>query len=284
MVVFSGGEAFLLKDDLFAAISHVTFHGKMSRVVSNGFWGKSAGRAGKVADQLVEAGLTELNLSTGRDHQQWVGEEAVVNAAVAAVERGVRVLITVEKDGDDSACFGSLARNIEIQRLQKRFSDRFILRSNSWMPFHESARPRGSFDSTRELRSGCSQLMRNLVITPYRQLSACCGLTFEHIPEMKLGNLGGASLRELYESQYDDFMKVWLAVDGPYRIIERLTTETERKDLGQVVHLCQACVLLHRHPVLRERARDRYEEFVPEVLARFGLKRTLEAREATTFE
>jgi len=69
VVVFSGGEALMLKDDLFASIAHCTSEGLLTRVVSNGYWGKTPKMAQNTVAKLQKAGLRELNLSTGRDHQ-----------------------------------------------------------------------------------------------------------------------------------------------------------------------------------------------------------------------
>lgn len=281
IIVFSGGEAFLLKDDLFKAIAKVTSHKKMSRVVSNGFWGVSQNQAKQTATKLKEAGLSELNISTGLDHQRWVPVESVIRAARATVEQGIFSLITVEKDSPDSNCFNRIANDPEVLMLKKEHSDLFELRSNSWMPFHETAQDRGELENKESLRSGCAQLFHNIVVTPHRQVSACCGLTLEHIPEMKLGNVGDRSLHAMYNEQFDDFMKIWLAVDGPYRIIERLTEPGERDSLDSVVHICQACALLHLHPEIRRRARSRFHEFVPEIISRFNLDQTLVKKEVS---
>ncbi|PSR25070.1 MAG: radical SAM protein, partial [Sulfobacillus benefaciens] len=42
------------------------------------------------------AGLTELNLSTGDDHQAFVPFDRVVTAAITAAELGICTLIVVE--------------------------------------------------------------------------------------------------------------------------------------------------------------------------------------------
>lgn len=77
---------------------------------------------------------------------------------------------------------------------------------------------------------GCEQTFTNLVITSHGRISECCGLTFEHIPEMKLGNIGGNNaLIKAYDEQLKDFLKVWIKVDGPTSIIEQLMGKLYRK-------------------------------------------------------
>lgn len=270
LVVFSGGEVLLLKHDLYAAIRFATGLGLLTRVVSNGFWGKSRERAEATSARLKEAGLGELNLSTGLDHQQWVPQESIVNAAEAAVAAGVVTLVTVERDSPDSDCLGSLVSDERIARLLA--APLFSVQSNSWMPFNAHAEPRQALPDRRQLMEGCAQVFNNLVVTPHDQLAGCCGLTFEHIPEMKLGRLGERSMAAMFEDQLRDFLKAWIHVDGPYRIMTRMFGREAAEALEPVNHICQACVILHQHPGVREALQARYPEFIPEVLTRLNAR------------
>jgi len=96
LVVFSGGECFLLRQDLDAAIERATSRGLATRCVTNGYWATSPRAARERILPLYEAGLTELNFSTGDDHQKFVPFERIVHGAVAAAESGIRALIVVE--------------------------------------------------------------------------------------------------------------------------------------------------------------------------------------------
>lgn len=101
MVVFSGGEAFLLKDDLFNAVAHCQTLGLHTRIVTNGSWGKREQTAREFAGRLASAGLKEINFSTGKDHQEWVPWNSFANAAHACAEAGISTLITVECDTEE---------------------------------------------------------------------------------------------------------------------------------------------------------------------------------------
>jgi len=100
LVVFSGGEATILKQDLYDAIAHCTGLGLLNRIVSNASSGKTPNTAARTAKALADAGLGELNISTGKDHQEWVSTQSVIQAAKAAVERGIFTMITVKTDDD----------------------------------------------------------------------------------------------------------------------------------------------------------------------------------------
>ncbi|EKT4087166.1 hypothetical protein QEG26_001094 [Stenotrophomonas maltophilia] len=274
VAVFSGGEATMLKADLTAAIAHATQEGLSTRIVSNGSWGKTAAGARKKVAELVGAGLKELNLSTGKDHQEWVPAQSIMHCAVAAAEHGLFCLITVEADVEGNPHFRAVVDQPEIQSLLQ--SKKVVIQSNSWMPFQDIDDVRGGIVAKHTLRKGCGQIFDNIVITPYREVSACCGLTLEHIPEMKLGSILDESASQIYRQQTDDFLKYWIHVDGPYQIIEQmLPGHSSEELLKDVVHICQACVILHKNEELRARLLERHKEFMPSVMTRFFLAKAI---------
>src|SRR5439155_16008595 len=89
--------------DLDAAIARAAGHGLATRCVTNGYWATSARAARERVVPLYEAGLTELNFSTGDDHQKFVPYDRVVHGAVASAECGIRAIIVVE--GRSGAAF-----------------------------------------------------------------------------------------------------------------------------------------------------------------------------------
>ncbi|MBX3702009.1 MAG: hypothetical protein KF903_13540 [Dokdonella sp.] len=278
LVVFSGGEAFLLKEDLYVAVELATSLGLMTRIVTNGSWGKSADHAFATANRLKLSGLTEINISTGADHQEWVPITSVANAAFALTKSGISTLITVETDPAEANCLRDIVNHPVIRdALQTRL---LKIQSNSWMPFNEDAQQRKMPNAHDSLEDGCSQIFETVVVTPHSNLSACCGLTLEHIPEMRLGHIDEAStMRDLYRSQIDDFLKYWIHVDGPYMIIKRLLGDDANGLLKGVVHICQACVILHQNQHVREALVERYSEFVTEIMTRFSLEAVRKQKE-----
>ncbi|MDG6348099.1 hypothetical protein QAA18_05000 [Luteimonas sp. 8-5] len=279
LVVFSGGEAFLLKEELTRSVAHATALGLKTRIVSNGSWAKRLERAIRVCAELKEAGLGELNLSTGRDHQEFVPEDSIINAAEAAIGSGIEVLVTVETDTSESDCYLSLRGNARIKRLLD--DRRFRIVNNFWMPFHDDAPVRRQEADIALLRKGCSQVFENVVLTPHDNLSACCGLTLEHIPEMRLGKNDGSNMGSLYRAQADDFMKYWIRMDGPYSIIEKVMGDAAGTYLEGVVHGCQACAILHKTPEIREKIVALFPSYVEEVMTRFAIKQAVDGIQAS---
>jgi hypothetical protein len=291
LVVFSGGECFLLRDDLTAAIARAAAHGLATRCVTNGYWATSKRAAAERLAPLYEAGLTELNFSTGDDHQRFVPFDRVVHGAVAAAEFGLGALIVIE--GSREARFTletALAHPVLAEFIRSspaRGNLDFL--NNIWIPFREDAiitQPDAAARSRERLDrlEGCDNVLDNMVITPHERLASCCGLTFEHIPEMKIGDLKSRGMRALYDSQMQDFFKIWLRVEGPEKIFDFATRKDPDLSFPDgATHPCQTCAVLFLNPRVREVLRRHYLEKVPEVMFRYQLLRTLERRSDPSF-
>lgn len=271
LVVFTGGECFILKDDLFRVIKYCTDRNLKTRCVTNGYWAKRESVAEEYASRLFDAGVTEINISTGVDHQEWVEEKTIVNAAVALISKKISTLVTVEKDSDTTSCFLSIRSNPEISKLLNQQSSLFTLRSNVWMPFFRDSELRGE-THLNLAKEGCGQVFNNIVITPKKEVSACCGLTLEHIPEMKLGDTDDLSC--YVSEQESDFLKIWIHTEGPYKIIQHLLGDNTEKLKG-VVHNCQACAILHQDKEIVEKLKSSYHSHITRVYHQYHLKQSM---------
>lgn len=245
-VVFSGGESFLLKDDLFYAIEYVRSLNESVniRCVTNGFWGKNYERSKLICQRLKLSGLNEINISTGLDHQQYVPIDSIINCALSSIENNISTYITIESDSNESSCLNNFLFNKRSSKLLE--SNLFSYQVNSWMPFHKDAHKRQKNISKEQLKIGCNQVIDNMVITPYGKISSCCGLTFEHIPEMIIGKIED-NLRNIFLQQNDDFLKLWIRTEGPYSILKEVYGDHEEiaPVLDEIQHPCHACVLLY---------------------------------------
>jgi MoaA/NifB/PqqE/SkfB family radical SAM enzyme len=291
MVVFSGGECFLLGKKLDAAIAQAHTHGLSVRCVTNGYWAITPERARKRILELKEVGLTELNFSTGDEHQAFVPYKRIVNGAIEAAEQDIRALIVIE--GCEEARFTykdamsdeRLATFIAHDARAKNLS----VMNNVWMPFHTDHAVTQSEDTRKRLFNvrdgGCQNIFHTIVVTPHEQLAACCGLTMEHIPELKLGSLREHSMGELYQNQFDDFLKIWIALDGPHAIWNWAHEKDSTIQINDgAVHICHACAIIHQNSKVRAVLEKHYREKVPDVMFRFSLKSRIEHKASQVFE
>jgi hypothetical protein len=274
-VVFSGGECFLLGDDLNAAVEYATSLGLSTRCVTNGYWAKNISRGKARLEGLALAGLKELNISTGDYHQRWVPQDVVVNAACLSVELGFEhTVVVIELQKDRGVTAESLSADPRIGALLKNDNSRFRLIESPWMPmdYQERIEQRDeNFLSRRTLhmRGGCTSIMKTVVLTPEQRFGFCCGLTREQISELNVCWSGGP-IDSLVEAASRDFMKIWLFVDGPERILAWAATKDSRISWeNRYAHHCHICLALFADPLVREAIHEHHRERVDDVLARY---------------
>jgi hypothetical protein len=289
LVGFSGGECFLLRDDLVRAVEFATSLGLISRCVTNGYWAKRMEHGRRRLEALRAVGLKELNISTGDFHQRFVDQQTIVNAACLSVELGMdRTLIVVEKQRDRQVTARSLTEDPRIQKLLNDHKSRFRVIESPWMPMDYREQivqdPAQMLNRNNvHLRSGCNSVLTNVVLTPDRKFGYCCGLTREQIPELN-ASWDGGSFDDLIDEGSRDFMKIWLFVEGPERILAWAANRNERilwED--RYAHHCHACLALFADPMVRETIRAHYRERVDDVLMRYVAKLRLQQAEAHTF-
>jgi hypothetical protein len=245
VLVITGGECFLLGNDLDNIIAYSTKKGLSSRVVTNAYWAGTPDIAKKRLHDLVDAGLTEINFSTGDDHQKFVRFENIVNAVVAAHELGIKAIcINIETRPNAKCTLESVESDEILSPLIKEGA--VICIAGAWMNFKKSEETeQRPFYIPIPKKRRCQNLYNSIVINPYHELLACCGLTVEYNKYLKVGNLQSYSIKDLYDYQFNDLFKFWLYVDGPEYIYEMLMKERGLPK-KRMIHECEYCMELVR--------------------------------------
>lgn len=290
VVVVSGGECFLLGKDLEKLIARASNHGLVTRVVTNGYWARSLERALHKLGRLRDRGLAEFNISSGDEHAGYVSVNTVTNAIVASLRLGLRTVLVVEVQLDSRLTKERfLAHPLLRQELQNPESrNRFVLINNLWMENFEGEVQQDDsfFVSSRniESRKGCTSVLGTVAITPEEKLGMCCGLTREQIPELNAGSLLKHALLDLWQQAAQDFMKMWLFVEGPERILSWAAQHNPQIEWeGMYGHRCDACRALYQDSLVRETIREHYEEKYDDVLLRFSAISSYPMSLETTF-
>lgn len=275
--VLTGGECFLIANDLPRIISRAKSHNLLTRVVSNGYWATSYDAAINKLTPLVKAGLTEINISTGDNHQEFVPFENVVNGFHAAYDLGIKSM-AVSVESPPCAKFSSVT--IKNHPFLSMLLKDGILRllDAAWMTFSTKT---NEFEGAKllllenfETHKPCKNIYNHIVINPYSQLLSCCGISVEYNKYLKLGELGrGKSISDLYYEQFTDLFKFWLHVDGPAAIYDRIA---EIKGVEKTVfpHECQYCIELVRDKSNHVIIRDLLDKELPGILFRYSLRNT----------
>ncbi|HEV2738660.1 MAG TPA: radical SAM protein [Candidatus Elarobacter sp.] len=247
-VVFTGGECFLLGDDLDALVRHAAGNGFRTRVMTNGYWAVNERAAQRRTCTLRENGLDEMMLSTGTFHQRFVPVTRVIDAARAAAEVGILTRISIEEC--DQSAFDDTILRAEIADLVA--ARKVFLSRDAWIT---DAGGRGATDLSHErLLSGsaidaegsCAQVLTVITVTPDQELLSCCGFPMEQLPRLRIGTVANQSLDDVLRFAPNELMKMWLHVAGPSGIAEFVAKHIPGYTLPASPSICQSCVALQR--------------------------------------
>jgi len=274
VIVFSGGECFLLENDLVSTVKLARSHGFKVRCVTNGYWAKSLTAGKKRLLELKQAGLNEINFSTGDYHQEWVSEKTLINGILLSLDIGFdNIALMVETQKERKVTSATILSN-------KRFNDidltRLKILESPWMPMSLedtiSQKEEHMVNKTNvHLRRGCDSIFTTLVLSPDKELGICCGLARENISHLNSRWENGFLDVELLKHT-NDFLKIWLFVDGPEKIISWVASKDPNILWENLYsHHCHACLALFKREEIRNVIRKHYRERLDDVLFRYSL-------------
>jgi len=258
VVVFTGGECFLLGRDLDELFKHASGYGYFTRFVSNGYWAISPLAARRRLEKLIANGLTEANFSTGDQHAAYVKPEYVRNGAVAAADMGITTVITIELFQESIFPLEEFLEDPGIKRHLE--SGKLALKLAPWMKF----KGQGPLTFTKKFMElvelartpetgGCHTALKVLAISPTQQLFACCGLPVEDIEEMHLGSLRTGSIKEILNRTPDDFIKIWVHLYGPDAVIRYARRFDPTIPFPEeAAHICDSCRYMYGNKRIKQ--------------------------------
>lgn len=273
VVVFTGGEATLVGDDLLGAMARAHAAGLVVRLVTNGHWASSPAAARRRVQQFTAAGLTELNFSTGDQHARFVPLERVLDGLHAALDAGLPASLTIETTRQRVITKEVVLGHPAFERLTLAHPDVAVkLHESPWMPLSPDVR----FGYPEELTAhagnierfqGCDSVLSTTTLLSDGALAACCGIGMRLIPELRLGHIDEDGLAEATERAHDDLLKRWIKVEGPEHILHWASQHDPSITWEhQYAHRCQACLRLYQDPAVRRVIRDHHLEKVGDVI------------------
>ncbi|QBR70990.1 hypothetical protein CU048_06515 [Beijerinckiaceae bacterium] len=261
LVVFTGGEAFLLGDDLRKAVSHISTKGVSTRIVTNGFWADSKGKALKILGDLKDAGLTELNISCDDYHQAFVALDNVKNANEAAIEIGLPALLVHRRKPGGTITVEYLSNylgvDLQIWRAGKVNSDNNVICTSRNIPLSPHADADGAnaceYADEREWAGPCQSVLRSIIVFPDLSVQLCCGIALNWIPELTIGSLPEDTLQTVLTRGNQDLIANWLALEGPSSILDFVRSKKPAINLAhRYVGRCHLCNELFTNPEVRK--------------------------------
>lgn len=271
-VTFTGGEPFVLGRDLLSAIECATELGFTSRIVTNGFWGRTPEHAKEVLKRSIAAGLTELNVSVDDFHQAFVPIQNVKNIHDMCVELDMSVLIAHKALKTSKITIPYLESVLQhpledIFALQQQNEDdtspskplprQYLYSTGRCIPVG----PNSDKASDEELTCGtpgscryrCQEVLKDLVISPTGGVDVCCGVVGTEIPELTFPGLAEKGLRRVLEEADNDLIVNWLALEGPYGIKQYLEEiDASVRFSKTYVGKCHLCYDIFTNPRARQ--------------------------------
>ncbi len=250
-VYFSGGECFLLGNELFECIAHAASVRLAPRAITNGYWAKSITIATQRVEALKMAGLAVLAFSTGPMHLRYVPLKNVLTGARASALAGLKTAIYLEIFEGSHPQLNELAAEPQIVDLVS--SGAISLYESPWIP---NARGNGTatlqhperfMRFLNHEREGCGSIMDTLTVTPSLDLLACCGFPMESIDDLRLGSVADRTIRDVLNDAVDDPLLAWIRVDGPEMIYEQARSlDPSVQPPMDSAHICMTCVALFK--------------------------------------
>lgn len=258
VVVFTGGECFLLGSELDQLMKRASGYGFFTRFVSNGYWAVTPAAARRRLEKLVSSGLTEANFSTGDQHGVYVKPEYVMNGLIAACDLGLTTVVTVELFQESTFPLDDFLENPQLRRHLE--NGLLAVKLAPWMKF----KGKGPLTFTKKYMEfieqartpetgGCYTALKVISISPRQQLFACCGLPVEEIEELHLGSLLTASIKEVLSRAPDDFIKIWVHMYGPDAVIRYAQQFDPTIPFPEhAAHICDSCRFMYHNKRIQE--------------------------------
>ncbi len=266
-VVFSGGEPTLLGDELLDVIGLAKSLSLRTHLVSNAWWAKSKKRAEWRIRQWLDAGLDELEISTGEQHVRFIAFEKVVLAAVASVEVGVAATVIIELLEPRSVSATRFESTPEIKLARQNFPDRQLnVHESPWMSLSSQEildYPEGIAANSRNLGriGGCDDVLRTITVSADGSFSACCGVGMRQVRELQLGNIESCTLSEAIRKAESDPFKWRIRCEGPEHILAWAADQDPRIIWENLYsHRCQACIRVFTDPNIRSIVKRHYPD------------------------
>ena len=277
VMVLTGGEAFIYGKKLEGIVRHAASKGLMTRIVSNGFWAKNYDTAYKKIESLIKAGLTEINFSTGDDHLEFVPIETIKNGALASLRQGLTVVINVESGSNRKFDSKLLLEDVDFKEYLT--SGKLMIVNGLWIPFAQSEEDDMESSETNkratitESYTRCQNLFSGITIDPNHRLLACCGITSKSIGYLDLGDVRQHSIKELYDRQFNDFMKIWLATEGTHKIMDFIAEYANIDESYKTEHGCQVCEKILGNPQYLQILNENHRKIYSNVLLKYFINR-----------
>lgn len=268
IVVITGGECFTIGEELYELITYIHSKNLQVRIVTNGYWANSIEKSNYIIERLIDCRLNEINFSTGDCHQQWIPLDFVINGIIASIEHHIYTVVNVETNDNFSFTAKSLQTTPRLFPYNK--SPYLKILSGIWISSH-TALTQNVAKMVAHSPKRCKQLFKVLTVTPNKELTCCCGLTITTHSFLRLGIIKKGNIRQLWNSQFNDFLKIWLYTEGPEKIMQFVNDYDPTTTIPNVeqLHICGVCHYIFTNQKIITILQNNYKKVLPRILLKY---------------
>jgi hypothetical protein len=223
---FTGGEPFLVFDDVQAVLERAAQSGLGGAVVSSSHWATSGAEARQRLATLAQAGLQRYSTSCDHEHLRFVPLERIRHAVTAALELGLVVTVTGTFADPGASVAALLGEDLATQVLCE---DKLIA------PFGRAtgqAATAQRYGLPTDLASwGCyRRLGHDILVQPNGDVLPCCA-TNNTINPLVFGNIrAGDDLAEIVQAITRSFLLRVLKFESFATLRELVTAQAPQLD------------------------------------------------------
>lgn len=250
LIAFTGGEPFLLGENLIDLVQRAASRGAITRVVTSAYWAKTRKAADRWLQSLSRAGLNELSISWDDFHEEFVDFSNIKNAWSSAKSFGITV-------GIGTVQAARSKWNIErIRRELGAAEDEPLIQSE--MPLNLTGRAAEKLQDAglRYHRSlgPCPFVLTGPTLSAKNKLLACCGVIPETDHLILDENFHAENLRDAIQKGMQNALLNWIFLRGPYHVMEWIGNrwKVAIPPKSEVGGNCEACARLFTTPGIRE--------------------------------
>ncbi len=253
-ISITGGEPFLLYDEMLRIIHHASELGLKTECVTNCYWATSREEAEDRLRELVEAGLDVINISVDDFHQRFIPFERVRNCYEAAKSLGLKVVIQSVYGRGSRLRLDEIIRRlgeegIRVLGPRPRGKPLYAIAIESgFIPIGRGAMiPREEWPiGSGPVEGPCQVVLRDISISQDGRLLPCCS-ALSLLPQASIGALTERRLRELVEEAVEMELFRWLRENGPLGIADKTGFRLNPEGYVNRCHLCYEVLrgLLH---------------------------------------
>lgn len=277
MIAFTGGEPFLLGNQLDLLVKEAHAKNVVTRIVTSAYWAKHFSVAEKRLTELKEVGLDELSISWDDFHEDQktakITFDYVYNAFWAAKKLGIKAAINIVQ----SANSRWTSERVKKQLGLEIDSNEHIVESPLNLTGRAEEELKDAGLRPQRIVGPCPYVLTGPTLSAKKKLLACCGV-IQHTNELVLDDdFEPDNLSSAIRSGIESPLLNWLYLRGPYAILEWISHKyslsiPKKEDIGGN---CEACRLLFHTKEYSEKIPNAILEKKEEIMDELFLLDTL---------